>query len=141
MSRRTERVGSLIRNILAEALRTRINDPRIEPMTSITRVEVTPDISLARVYVSVLAPPGRRHLCVDALTSARGRLRTCIAERVTLRQVPALEFHLDESLQNAFETVRVLDEIHAELHARDTAAENPPDDDAASEDQPPQEDR
>jgi len=118
VSRRTERVASLIRAILAEAIRNRLSDPRIEPLTSITRVEVSADLSLAHVYVSVMAEEARRKLSVEALRHAAGRLRSMVAQEVTLRQTPQLDFRLDESVQRSFETVQRLDRMMEELGER-----------------------
>ncbi|MFQ5806844.1 MAG: 30S ribosome-binding factor RbfA [Phycisphaerae bacterium] len=118
MSRRTERVASLIRTILAEAIRNRLSDPRIEPLTSITRVEVSADLSLAHVYVSVMAEGARQKLSVEALRHAAGRLRSMVARQVALRQMPQLDFRLDESVQRSFETVQQLDRLMEELGER-----------------------
>jgi ribosome-binding factor A len=115
VSRRTERIGSLLRAVLAEAIRNRLNDPRIEPLTSITRVEVSADLSVAHVYVSVMAEGARRELSVETLRHAAGRLRCMVAERVALRQTPELDFRLDESVRRSFETVQRLDRMMAEL--------------------------
>lgn len=115
MSRRTERIGSLIRTTLAGAIQSRLSDPRIEPLTSITRVDVSADFSVAHVYVSVLAEESRRRLSVQALQHAAGRLRTLVAQQLTLRQAPALDFRLDDSVRRSFETVQQLDRIMAEL--------------------------
>jgi ribosome-binding factor A len=120
-------VGNVIRGILAAAIQTRLSDPRIEPMTSITRVEVTDDLSLARVYVSVMTTPARQQLCLSALRSASGRLRHEVAEQMTLRQTPALEFRLDQSIQRSVATVNAIDQAMSELKART----GPDDDDAA----------
>jgi ribosome-binding factor A len=118
VSRRTERVASLIRTILAEAIQNRLNDPRIEPLTSITRVDVSADLSVAHVYVSVMAEGERRKLSVEALRHAAGRLRSLVAREVTLRQTPQLDFRLDESVQRSFETVQQLDRMMEELDER-----------------------
>ena len=121
MSRRTERIGSLIRTVVSAAIRERLSDPRIETLTSITRVEVSADLSVARVNVSVLASEVRRQLCVDALQHAAGRLRAAVAQQVRLRQVPRLEFHLDDSVQQAFHTVQAIDAAMAEFGPRPPA--------------------
>jgi ribosome-binding factor A len=118
VSRRTERVASLVRNILAEAIQSRLSDPRIEPLTSITRVEVSPDLSVAHVYVSVMAEEARRELSVRALRHAAGRLRWLVAHEVTLRQVPELDFRLDGSVQQSFRTVQQIDRLMEELGER-----------------------
>ena len=122
MSRRSERVASLVRNILAEAIQSRLSDPRIEPLTSITRVEVSPDLSVAHVYVSVMAEEARRELSVRALRHAAGRLRSLVARELTLRQAPELDFRLDESVQQSFRTVQQIDGLMEELGER---AEHP----------------
>jgi ribosome-binding factor A len=123
VSRRTERVASLIRSILADAIQSRLSDPRIEPLTSITRVEVSADMSAARVYVSVMAPAPRRELTVEALGHAAGCLRSLVARELTLRQTPQLDFRLDDSLRHSFETVRQLDRIMEELGGEPAGAE------------------
>ncbi len=133
MSRRTERVGNLIRNVLAEHVPHRMHDPRIEPLTTITRVDVTEDLSLARVHVSVMAPPSRQRLTVEALQHAAGRLRRVVGRQVRLRKIPTLIFELDESVRKAFETVRAIDQAMAELgetrpfYADDAPPAGPPD--------------
>jgi ribosome-binding factor A len=118
MSRRTERVASLVRGILADAIQSRLSDPRIEPLTSITRVEVSPDLAVAHVYVSVMAEEARRELSVRALRHAAGRLRSLVASEITLRQAPELDFRLDESVQESFRTVQQIDRLMEELGER-----------------------
>lgn len=114
-SRRTERVGSLIRSIVADAIHARLSDPRIHPITSITRVEVSADFSVARIFVSVMAEESRRKLCLVALESASGRLRRLLGPELRLRKIPMLEFKLDDSLRRASETVETIDRAMREL--------------------------
>ncbi|MBK8914157.1 MAG: 30S ribosome-binding factor RbfA [Phycisphaerales bacterium] len=114
MSRRTERVGSLIRDILAGLIRTRLNDPRIEPLTSITRVDVAADFSLATVHVSVMATEAKRKLTVQALQSASARLRSFMGEDLVLRKLPRLVFELDDSVRRGAEMVNALEQLRAE---------------------------
>lgn len=115
MSRRTERVGSLIREIIAEAIQNRLSDPRIPPITSITRIQVSEDFSAACVYVSVMAPEAQRRLCLAALRSASGLLRRLLAPELRLRKVPWLNFRLDDSVRRSFETVTAIDGAMREL--------------------------
>jgi len=111
-------VSSVLRSVIAEAIQHRLSDPRIQRLTSVTRVEVSPDLALARVYVSVVGDETRQRLCVEALEHAAGRLRAMVARRTTLRQVPRLGFFLDESVQRAFQTVQMIDAAMAELGQR-----------------------
>jgi ribosome-binding factor A len=112
VSRRTERVASVIRDVIAEGIRTQLSDPRLDPWTSVTRVQVSPDLAVAHVNVSVMSEnPARRRLCVQALQAAAGRLRTLLARRLTARQTPRLEFHLDDSVQQSLRTIDTIDRV------------------------------
>lgn len=114
-SRRIERIASLIRSLLADAIQSRLADPRIPPITSITRVEVSDDLSVAHVHVSVMGRDSERRLCVTALRHAAGRLRRELAPHLHLRQLPRLVFGLDDSLRRSFETVCRIDQAMREL--------------------------
>lgn len=111
MSIRSQRVGNVIRGIIAESIQTQLNDPRIRPMTSVTRVEVTGDFAIARIFVSVMGTPSQQKLTVQALRGSATRLRTEVKQRISTRTVPWLEFHLDESIQGAMRTVDALDQM------------------------------
>jgi ribosome-binding factor A len=100
---------------VADAIQTRLSDPRIPPITSVTRVEVTADLALARVYVSVMESDARRALCLAALKRSAGHLRWLLGRQLRTRKVPALEFHLDDSVRGSFETVQLIDRVMAEL--------------------------
>ncbi len=115
MSRRTERLAALIRNLVAEAIQQRLSDPRIPTITSVTRVEVTEDLALARIHVSVMAPEPQRRLCLTALQSAAGLLRRSLAPALRIRKVPLLEFRLDDSVRQGLETLAVIDHAMREL--------------------------
>jgi ribosome-binding factor A len=117
-SRRAERVASLIRTLIAEEILHGLNDPRIPTITSITRVEVSPDFAVARVHVSVMAEETKRRLCLAALTSAAGHLRWLLSQELTLRNTPQIEFRLDDSLRGALQTVEKIDQLMAELGER-----------------------
>lgn len=118
-------------------MQTQISDPRLEPLTSITRVNVSDDFSIARINVSVLSDsPARRALSVRALQSAAGRLRTLVADALSLRVAPRLEFHLDESLRRSAATVSIIDQVmQRDAALRHDAAEPRGADDAEAGDQ------
>ena len=115
MSRRMQRVGSLIREVLADAIQRRLSDPRIPPLTSITRVEVAPDLTVAKVFISVMGTDGQQSAAVHALDAATGRLRHEIAAATELRTTPELVFRLDNSLQTGAATIEAIDEAMREL--------------------------
>lgn len=114
MSRRSERLASLIRTVLAAEIDT-LHDPRIAPVTSLTSVELSPDFSVANVYVSVMGDAVRGRLCLRALRHAAGHLQSALAGQVRMRQCPRLRFTLDESLKRGFEVLELIDREMAAL--------------------------
>ena len=95
---RPERVANLMRREIADILANELRDPRLGAMVSVTDVEVTGDLSFARVFVSVLATDPERDRTLDGLARAAGYIRRALAPRLGLREVPELRFLLDESL-------------------------------------------
>jgi ribosome-binding factor A len=108
MSRRTERVQSVIRHELGEILQQEIKDPRIAGLVSITTVEVAPDLRHARVYISVYGAEGAEADAMKALESAKPFLRHELGRRMNLRYAPELELHVDHSMAYADEVSRIL---------------------------------
>ena len=124
MTRRTERIGELLRGEIAKVLRKEISDPRIHLVT-LTRVDVAPDLSNALVYWSSMAKgdgqgamsPEREEEIASigsGLESAAGFLRSRIARNLpNLRRTPALRFRHDASLElgsRTLEVLRILDD-------------------------------
>jgi len=108
MSQRTQRVGDLIRRELAELFRRDLRDPRVR-LASVTAVEVSRDLSIADVRVSVLGDEAEREAAVAALIHARGFLRRELAHRLSLRSTPALRFHLDRGAEHSQKIASLLD--------------------------------
>ncbi|NLX14595.1 MAG: 30S ribosome-binding factor RbfA [Phycisphaerales bacterium] len=131
-SHRPERVGNVIRQIIGEAIASRLSDPRIDPLTSVTRVEVTADLEYAKVFVSVMGSRQVGQRTLAGLKSARGYVRQMVAQKLTLRQCPNISFHLDESLKKAAETLRLIEKVMGE---NEVQARNhiPDQDESASE--------
>lgn len=118
-SHRPQRVGNVIRQIVGEAIAGRLSDPRIETLTSVTRVEVTADLEYAKVFVSVIGTQQAGQRTLAGLKSARGYVRQMVAKELPLRQCPKISFHLDESLKKAAETLRLIEKVVGETQDRD----------------------
>lgn len=95
---RTRRVGEQIRRELAQLIRDEIRDPRMV-MVSITEVEVTRDLSYAKVYVTILSDPSERTAMVEGLNQAAPMLRYELGRRMHIRTVPRLHFIYDEVVE------------------------------------------
>jgi len=117
MTRRTERLGALFRQELSELLRRELRDPRLSQLITITRVEVTPDLQYARVYVSVLGEPEEKREAMAALKGASAYLRHLLGQRLVLRRIPVLQFRLDESLEQGDRLLRLIDRLSRERGA------------------------
>jgi ribosome-binding factor A len=96
---RPERVAQLIRRELADIIANRLRDPRIGQWVSVTDVEVTRDLSFARIFVSVLGSEEEQRRSLDTLRGATGFIRSQLAPRLDVREVPELRFEVDTSLQ------------------------------------------
>ncbi len=115
MSHRRGRVTHDLRAILAEILGRQVSDPRLEQVT-VSAVETTPDFSVARVFYWTRGDPGD---ALEAFEKARPFIRRCLGERIKLRRVPELEFHLDESLERAERVDEILREIDRDRGVRE----------------------
>ena len=96
-STRINGINQEIQKVLAESLRT-VKDPRVQnTMISITRVETTPDLRWAKVYVSFLQAD-RAKDAIKGLKSAGGYLRRELGRALNLRYTPELNWELDDSI-------------------------------------------
>lgn len=111
MSRRTERVQSLIHHELGQILQSEIKDPRIAGLVSITNVDVSPDLRRARIYISVYGDEDAQQHAMDALTSAKNFLRRELGKRLDLRYAPELDMHIDHSMAYADQIHKILNNL------------------------------
>jgi ribosome-binding factor A len=111
MTRRTEQVGDLIKEELSQLLEREVKDPQIG-FATLTDVEVTPDLRLARVYFSVLGDEHTMQESLAALERARGFLRRELSQRLTIRYVPELHFCLDRSIERGQRIANLLRQVH-----------------------------
>ena len=87
-----------------------LRDPRIQDVT-VTFVEVSPDLRLAKVHVSVMGDKTKQDLCLHGLRSSAGFLQNKIAERIDTRYTPRLRFQLDMGVKNSIAISKALEEV------------------------------
>lgn len=111
-SQRAERVADQIQRELAVLLRDEVKDPRVGRIT-VTSVEVSADLSHAKVFFTHLA--GREHAeeTVHALQRTAGFLRTELSHRLNLYSVPQLHFAYDDSIETGMRISQLIDEAVA----------------------------
>lgn len=111
-NRRKERLAEEIKRELSGILFEEVKDPRIDTVTvSVTRVEVSNDLSHARVYISVLGDAKKCDDTIVALERARGYLRTAVAGKLSLRHAPEIVFRLDRSIEHGVRISSILNEL------------------------------
>jgi len=108
--RRRERLGALIEEILSELIR-QLKDPRVTGMVSVTRVQVTQDASIARVFISVMGTDQERTETMRAIEHAAGFLRSRLGDQLTIRHVPELQFVLDRSIEEGDKVIQLINRL------------------------------
>src|SRR5262249_10752043 len=83
-------------------------------MPSITRVKVSPDLSIADVYMTIMGTPGQQTAALNALKHSAGLMRAKLTKVLTLRIAPYLKFHIDENLKKELEVLNLLDKVAKE---------------------------
>lgn len=108
---RSERVGELLIEVIAEVLRDEIRDPRVTAVT-ITAARVTKDLRQARIYFTILSGAGgNKDSVLAGLKSALGFIRSKIGKQLNLRYVPTIEFFYDESVDEAERIDKLLNQV------------------------------
>ena len=113
MTRRGERVNHTFQRELG-VLIAGLNDPRLSKVISVTAVEVNRDLSVAKVYVSVLGTDMDRSDAIDGLRSAANRLRMEVSKRIVIRTMPKLSFFSDDTLQTGADIDQLIDRVIAQ---------------------------
>jgi len=130
---RPDRLGDQIRSEISELIAREVHDPGIGFIT-ITRVSVTADLQIARIYYTTMATDAARKDTARALTRATPFLRRQIAGRLRLRRVPELEFRFDQTVEQHDRIERIIQELHDEEAARQAESPAVPDLGARDED-------
>jgi len=125
MANRADRVGDQIRSELALLISREVHDPGVGFLT-LTRVKVTPDLQLARVFYTSLGDESAQRETARALRRAAPFLRRQLGQRIRLRRVPELEFLYDESIAQNDRIEQILQDLKAERH--ESIGDDDPDD-------------
>jgi len=105
------RINGEVQRELSVMIRNGIKDPRIAPMTSVTAVEVAPDLKTCKAYISVLGDEQAAQDTIAGLKSAEGYIRRELAHRINLRNTPEIRFILDQSIAYGVTMSKLIDEV------------------------------
>lgn len=107
--KRSDRVSDLIREEVADIIMYKLKDPRIGFVT-VTGVDLSDDLKLAKVYVSILNEKDRE-LTLEILNSSKYFIRSSLTKRLKMKFIPSIEFRQDTSIEYGFKIDKLLKEI------------------------------
>lgn len=100
---KNNRINGEVQRELSCIIRDGVKDPRVDPLLSVTRVEVTPDLQFCKCYISTLSGGDSLTKTIEGLKNAEGYIRRELAHRVNLRKTPVLQFVEDHSIEYGVE--------------------------------------
>ena len=111
---RMQRVNSEVQKAVMEIINNSVKDPRLTDIISVTGAEVDQDLKNAKVYLSIYSnDPARKQSNFDAIKSSAGFIKRELSKKLPhIRQVPNLNFFIDESLDYSDKINRILDDIN-----------------------------
>ena len=116
---RMQRLDSQLRDeISALLLKGAVRDPRVSSFLSINRVDVSADLSFAKVYVSTFLSDGQLEKGVEGLNSAAGFIQSSIAKKLRIRKFPKFTFVVDSGVKEGFHVIQRLNELESESEQR-----------------------
>ena len=104
------RINAEVQRELSVIIRE-LKDPRIGIMTSVTAVEVTPDLKFCKAYISVLGDEQAKEDTLAGLKSAAGFIRRALAKNINLRNTPEIKFVLDESIEYGMKMDKLIADV------------------------------
>jgi len=119
---KNHRLNAQVQRDLSEIIRS-LSDPGVSPMTTVTRVEITPDLKFGKVYISVIGSEEDLDETMAGIKRAAGYIRRELAHTANLRITPELTFVPDRSIA---EGIRMAARIDAVLAEDAPAEENAP---------------
>ncbi|CCB86906.1 MULTISPECIES: 30S ribosome-binding factor RbfA [Parachlamydia] len=128
---RTDRLNSLLREVITEVIKKDVRNPYVSEMTTVTRVDITKDLRHAKVYVSIMGTGAEKEDTLQALRSAAGFIAVNSSQKVVMRFFPELTFVLDDSVDRQMRIESLLREIEDEKSTR--SEESDDNDESSSE--------
>lgn len=113
MSNRIDRINSEVQKTLTKILATELKDPRLSGMITITKTEVSADLSHAKVFVSILAKNKKQEQQdFQILCKSAGYIRKSLSQKLNMRLTPELHFFVDTTWEEAAKMDRLLDSLN-----------------------------
>lgn len=126
---RTQRLNSLLQEVIMEVIRKEVRNPHINEFVSVTHVEITKDLRHAKVFISVIGTELQKKETLEALQSAASFIAISASKKMVIRYFPALAFKLDDSVEQQLRIHEVIGKLQTEREMRLKSQEShlPPD--------------
>ncbi len=118
MKKRTDRLNSLLKEVLSEVIRKDVKNPHVHEFITVTGVDISKDLRHAKVYVSIIGNDQEKSETITALQSASGFIAKTASKKVVMRYFPDLLFKLDQGVDNQMRVEEILYEISQERNKR-----------------------
>lgn len=114
-SRRQQKISRAIRESVSKTIQTRLSDPRITGLVSVTEVDVSPDMKNATVYLSILGTDeAKQKTTFNAICHAIGHIQHQLGQELTGKYCPHLKFEVDQKVKKTLETLRLIEQAEHE---------------------------
>lgn len=111
-SNRIERINAELKKQLAPIIENELTDPRIKGLISIIKVDCDSDLSVCKVYLSILGANGEEEQAVKAINNAEGYIKNILKKKIQLRALPEFRFYLDDSISYGIKISQILHDIN-----------------------------
>jgi ribosome-binding factor A len=133
---RQNKVAAQIQKIVAGAIQRDVADPRVDGLVSVTKVDVTPDLREAKVWLSIIAAKRPDATVLAGIRSAGRRIQSEIADNLPLRHIPRITYEIDDTLKKQAEILQKINEAMADTPQANKAADAADDHEPQGEDPP-----
>ncbi len=123
--KRSQRLGILLREEIADIVMRKVKDPRLGFVT-VTDVELTEDLKIAHVYVTIMGEADTENT-MSVLSTARGLIRSELSKRVRVKFIPNLDFRIDKAVERGRRVDELLKELEKGRQAPGSPSEVPED--------------
>ncbi len=129
MTKRTVRLNSLLKEVISEVIHRDLHHvPHVNEFITITAVDITSDLSYAKVFVSVIGDQKQKKLAVQALQEKAGTIARMSSKKVVMRHFPELTFEIDSGLEKQLHMEEVFSKLSQEREKRPSSDDAPSDD-------------
>ena len=120
-TRRQQKVSRSIKEAVSDAIMNHLSDPRIEGFISVTKINVSPNLKTADVYLSIFGGDEKsQNKTFIAIKHATPKIQSILAGRLTSKFCPSLRFQMDENLKKTMETLKIINEVASEYKIEET---------------------